>query len=84
MKTELLIVSCLIAVMLTTNGCAIHSPSVKNNESNLSTSNQNNTESEDNDFSDTAESPINKNFSSVPDFLYGYSEAQAQFQELLP
>ena len=72
MKTELLIVSCLIAVMLTTNGCAIHSLSVENNEPSLSASNQNNTEPEDSDFSDTAEPPLDKNFSAVPDFLYGY------------
>ena len=72
MKTELLIVSCLIAVMLTTNGCALHSLSVENNEPSLSASNQNNTEPEDSDFSDTAEPPLDKNFSAVPDFLYGY------------
>ena len=77
MKTVLLIVSCLMAVMLTTNATVIQSPSVENNESNLSAGNQNQTEPEGNDISDTAESPLSESpldrkFSVVPDFLYGY------------
>ena len=77
MKTVLLIVSCLMAVMLTTNATVIQSPSVENNESNLSAGNQNHTEPEGNDISDTAESPLSESpldrkFSVVPDFLYGY------------
>lgn len=45
---------------------------VKNENGILSASNQNNTEPEDNDFSDTEESSLDNHFSVVPDFLYGY------------
>lgn len=71
MRTKALIISCFIVVLLTIS-CAASSSSEEYEESTLPVSDKKNTESEENNSSDSVASPINDNYSFIPDFLSGY------------